>query len=94
MVEIINFRKVEKGTLKGFFTVKLPKISLEIRDCSLHAKDGRFWVGLPARPYDKEDGSQGWAYIVRWVDKKVYEHFQKEVLEALQLDQGKEDNQD
>ena len=92
MVEILNFKKFEKGSLQGFFTVRLPKISLEIRGCSLHSKDGKHWVNLPSKPYKKEDGTEGWSYIVRWVDKKVYDRFQQEVLEALQLHQGNEDD--
>jgi len=82
-IEIINFRKVEKNTLQGFFTVRLTNIALEIRDCALHQKDIERWVGLPAKPYDKEDGSKAWSYIVNFYDKDRWNQFQKAVLEAL-----------
>ena len=93
MVEILNFKKFKKGSLQGFFTVRLPKISLEIRGCSLHSKDGKSWVGLPAKAYKKEDGTEGWSYIVRWVDKTVYDRFQEEVLEALKVENSGEEQE-
>lgn len=93
-IEIVNFRKYEKNTLKGFFTAKLPKIFLEIRDCSLHQKDGKYWVNLPSKPYKDEEGNQKWSYIIKFTEKKIYERFQEEILGALQLDQGQEESQD
>ena len=90
MIEVTNFKNYEKNTLKGFFDVKLTNIGLEIRGCCLHEKDGRQWVQLPSKLYEKEDGSKGWQYILDFYDKDSREHFQKEVLKAL-LDVRDED---
>jgi len=81
-IEIVNFRPHNRNTLRGFLTVRLTNIGLEIRDATVHEKDGKRWIGLPAKPYEKEDGSQGWSYIVKFSDKDKWVQFQREVLEA------------
>ena len=82
-IEIVNFKKFSKNTLKGFVTIRLTNTSLEIRDCSLHTKSGKRWISLPAKSYKKEDGNQGWSYIVKFYDKARGEQFQKACLKAL-----------
>ena len=81
-IEIVNFRKYEKNTLKGFFTARLPNIGLEIRDCTLHSKNGERWIGLPSKPYDA-NGETKYSYIVKFYEKDKWELFQTEVLKAL-----------
>ena len=87
-IKIIKFREYSKNTLKGFFDVQLTNIGLEIRDATLHEKGGSRWVGLPAKPYNKDDGSQGWNHIVKFYDKARGEQFEKAVLEALEKYHG------
>jgi len=84
MVEVNNFKKHEKNTLKGFFDVKLPNIGLEIRGCCLHERDGDRWIQLPSKSYEKEDGSRAWTYILDFYAKDNRESFQREVLNALE----------
>ena len=62
-IEIVSFRKFEKNTLKGFLTILMTNIGLEIRDCALQEKDGKKWVNLPRKAYEKDDGTTG--YITR-----------------------------
>lgn len=82
-IEIVDFRKYTKQTLRGFLTVRLTNIALEIRECTLHEKNGKRWVGLPAKPYQDEDGTQKWSYIIKFYEKVLYNRFQSEVLKAL-----------
>ena len=82
-LEIVTFKSYQKNTLKGFFTVRLTQIGLELKDSSLHEKNGKRWIALPAKPYKKDDDSQGWSYIVKFYDKARGEQFEKAVLEAL-----------
>ena len=82
-IEIVKFRKFEKNTLKGFLTVLMTSIGLEIRDCALQEKDGKKWVNLPSKPYEKDDGSTGYSYIVKFTDKDRYYQFQDAVLQEL-----------
>jgi hypothetical protein len=84
-IEIIDFRPIEKNTLKGFLTARLTSVYLEIRDLALHEKEGRKWIQLPAKPYKKDDGGQGWSYIVRFYEKNKYHQFQELALKALDV---------
>ncbi len=59
-IEIVAFKPMDKGTLRGFLTVKLTNVGKEIRDCTLHDKEGRRWIGLPSRQYEKVDGTTTW----------------------------------
>ena len=70
-MKILKFRRYEKNTLKGFIEVELPS-GLIIKDITWHQKEDREWLGLPARQYDKEDGSKGWANLVEFSDKSIY----------------------
>lgn len=81
-VEIQSFRKYEKNTLKGFLSVRLTGVSLEIRDICLHEKNGSRWLALPAKQYEK-DGETSWMPIIRFYDKDVWEKFQSTVLQSL-----------
>lgn len=49
-----DWRPHASGTLEGFFVLTLPS-GLVIHDCTLHARDGRRWIGLPGKP-QLEDG--------------------------------------
>lgn len=81
-IQITGFKPFSKNTLQGFLSLRLTNIGLEIRDCSLHQKDGKSWVQLPARPYEK-DGKTSWAAVVEFYDKQRWEQFQKAALAAL-----------
>jgi hypothetical protein len=82
-IEIAEFRVHSKNTLQGFVTVRLTNIGLEIRDLALHEKNGDRWFQLPAKPYEKPDGSKGWNYIVSFYQKSTYRQFQEVALKAL-----------
>lgn len=81
-VEITKWNKFEKGTLQGFFTARLTNIGLEMRDCTLHQKDVDRWIGLPAKPYEK-DGKTAYSYIVKFYEKEKWSQFQRATIKAL-----------
>jgi hypothetical protein len=87
-IEIIEFREHQKNTLQGFLTIRMTNVGREIRDLALHQQNGRRWIQLPSKPYQKPDGTQGWAYILHFYEKPQYESFQKVTLEALDRFQG------
>jgi hypothetical protein len=92
-VEVISFRSFQKNTLQGFLTVRLSNIGFEIKDVTLHRKNGKRWLALPAKAFTKQDGSTGWARIVDFCERRYWEAFQRQALEALdeyQRQQGEE----
>jgi hypothetical protein len=82
-IVITKFRQFEKNTLRGFLNIHLTNIGLEIRDATYHQKDGERWIGLPAKPYEDENGDTKYSYIIKFVDKNKYSEFQKWTLKAL-----------
>jgi hypothetical protein len=71
--QILNFRAFEKNTLPS---------GMVLCGCTLHEKEGKRWIGLPAKPYTKDDGSQSWAKIVDFIDRDKAKRFQELVLPA------------
>ena len=82
MIEIVSFKEYKNNTLQGFLTVRLTNIGLEIRDITLHEKEGSQWIGMPSKPYEK-DGKTKYSYVVTFTEKETGEKFQAKVLQAL-----------
>lgn len=78
---ILGFKPFEKNTLRGFFDIELAS-GLILRGCTLHTKTGKFWVGLPAKPYEGIDGGRNWAAIVDFRDKRTASRFQEIAVAA------------
>lgn len=82
-VQIVDFRKYQKNSLQGFLTLLLTGAGLQIKDATYHVSDGKRWISLPAKPYTKEDGNQGYSYTVSFPDRKIFSKFQEQALKAL-----------
>lgn len=55
-VEIVEFKAMERNTLRGFVSVRIPAMRLTIRDCTVNESSGRRWVGLPGKAQIDRDG--------------------------------------
>lgn len=82
-MKAINFKPFQKNTLVGFFDLEL-STGMVLRGCTLHRREERSWVGLPARPYEKE-GKQTWAAIIDFKDEETRQSFQKAALETAEV---------
>ena len=89
-VEISDFRPLEKGSLRGFVTVRIPAIRLTIKDVSVHASHGRWWVSLPAKAQldnDKrqveKDGKPQYVNLLQFDTRIVADAFSAAVLREL-----------
>jgi hypothetical protein len=51
-----DFRPLQKNSLQGFVNFKLLRSGLILRECSIHQKNGRRWIGLPGKPQVTSDG--------------------------------------
>jgi hypothetical protein len=79
---IRNFKRFEKNTLRAFFDVELPS-GMILCGCTLHEKGDSPWVGLPAKPYTKDDGSQSWVKIVDFANSAKAAQFRDLVMPAV-----------
>jgi hypothetical protein len=56
MITASDFREVVRNTLRGFMILTLSPSGIRLRECALHEKDGKRWIGLPSKPQlDAED---------------------------------------
>jgi hypothetical protein len=55
---------------------------LLVRGATIHEKEGKRWLSLPAREWQK-DGERGWAPILEVSDKYKKFHLQDGVLAGL-----------
>jgi hypothetical protein len=62
-VAITDFRPLHKNTLRGFATIRIPELRLEIRDVAVHEKGSSRWAQLPARPQLDRNGVPIVAFI-------------------------------
>jgi len=81
-IECIKFRKFDKGTLKGFADIWVPKWGLELYGITLHEKEGRRWVNFPANTYEKEGETKS-APHYRFRNKDHWTLFCEKVKEAI-----------
>jgi hypothetical protein len=84
-IRCIKFRAYEKSTLRGFADFELTNVGIIIRDCPIHSKDGKEWVGFPARSFTSNTGETKWAPLVEFAAdaKEAREQFQRQALAAV-----------
>jgi len=82
-LEITKFREVNKNTLQGFLSVRLTNVGIEIRDISLHRKNGKQWLAMPSRPYEDSEGNRKYAFILDFYDHDRKAQFESTVLALL-----------
>lgn len=90
MIEIKNFKKMPDGVCKAKFCVSLPKMGMEIRDCGLFESQGKKWIGLPSRPYEK-DGEKKYFSLVSFT-QEMKKRFDDQVFMELSKLMGNEQN--
>ncbi len=83
-IECINYRPVNKGALLGFADFYIPKMGLEIFNCSLFQKDGRRWLSFPAKEHVDKEGAKKYTPLVRFRNKDHMEAFNKAANEAIE----------
>jgi len=82
MIKIVEFKERQQNTLQGFVTIQMTNIGLEIRNITVHQKNDSRWIGMPAKPYEK-DGKTQYSYIVHFYDKEMGDKFKDAVFQAL-----------
>jgi hypothetical protein len=85
MIRCTKFRPYEKNTLRGFVALELSNVGLVIHDCTWHCKEGKEWIGFPARTYQGNDGVAKWMPMVEFAEgaREARAQFQQQALEAV-----------
>lgn len=90
-VEIGQYREVNKGALKAFFSLVIYPQGIQINDCRLFQKGSARWVNLPEKEYKVGDETKYFP-IVRILDKAYETAVKDAALEALKTAQPQERN--
>lgn len=88
--ELIEFRALAKGSLRGFATVKLP-IGLILRDMPVFTGDRGPWVSLPRKQIANRDGTPKlgqngkpvYQALVEWETRELSDGFSDAVVALI-----------
>lgn len=81
-IQCTSFKPVEGSYVKGFASIYIPKWGVEIFNISLFEKEGRRWINLPSREYEK-DGEKKFLPLLRFREKEHAELFGEKVKQAI-----------
>jgi hypothetical protein len=91
-IEILDFRPVERNTLRGFAKIKVRLWGgLVVDGIAIHTKNERSWAQLPAKPMldrdgnvvREDDGRIRYVKMLGFDDRDVSDNFSRDVLNAL-----------
>jgi hypothetical protein len=77
-----DWKAYEKNTLRGFVTIDLPS-GMRIKECTVHEKNGKRWIGLPGKPWIKSDGTTGYVSILDFASEETKNRWQRLALAAV-----------
>jgi DNA-binding cell septation regulator SpoVG len=80
-VRIEEVKVYEKHTLKAFLDFTFTDIGVRINGAMIHEKDGKRWIGMPAREYQSNDG-RAWSPVVDFSSKEARAAINNSVLAA------------
>lgn len=82
-IEIGQYKEVNKGSLKGFFSFIIQPEGMQFTNCSYFEKDGANWFNFPQKEYKKQDGSTGYQGLINLLNKEYSETLKSAVTQAL-----------
>ncbi len=90
-IAILEWRPVERNTLRGFCTARIEAWHLVVADIAVDLHEsGRRWAQLPAKPQittDRQpivkDGKLQYSKIIWFADRVVADRFSDAVVKAL-----------
>lgn len=84
MIQILKFNPVHKGSLQGYFSIKIPKWgNFIINDLAYFKNDSNSWISFPAKKVEKESETKYFPYN-KFEEKKMMEEFSKMVIRVLE----------
>ena len=95
-LQLLRWRKVQKGFVVGFADVELPN-GLKIADVMVVAKDGEVWVNLPSKPRVRTvdgvaqvelgaDGKPVYDTVISWRTRALAEAFSERVVALVRAE--------
>ncbi len=83
-IEIGQYKELNKGALKGTFSLVEYPFGRKTLDCKYFVQGDREWFNMPAKEVKKTDGSKSdFIPIVSYMDKTYFEAFKAAVIAGL-----------
>ena len=81
-IRCTSFKEVDKGVMKGFATIFVPKWGVEIYNVQMCRKDNSKWINFPSRQIEK-DGEKKFLPYIRFEKKEHMDAFSSKVWAAV-----------
>ena len=91
-LEITQYTPRHNNTLRGFATILIPGLGMEIPGFSIHEKNSHRWVELPSKP--PANPGEKWPKTIFFDSKKEEERFKNGILKALDEYQSEDETSD
>jgi hypothetical protein len=87
-----QWRAFERNTLRGFADFEIAEIGLLVKECTVHCKDDRQWIGLPGKPQvdksgaavrDQSTGKVAYTNVLQFVGRSWSDEFNRDALIAI-----------
>lgn len=82
-IECTSFKEMEKGIMKGYATIYVPKWGIEIFNIQMCNKDGARWINFPSRQIE-QNGEKKFLPFIKFMKKDHMDVFSKKVWEAVE----------
>jgi hypothetical protein len=84
MIEILNFKMVDKGALIATFDAKMLKWGgLIIGECKYFESGAKKWVQLSSREYESE-GKKKYFQLIRYEDRELDSKLKETIMHEVQ----------
>jgi|GEM_PF-5750353 hypothetical protein len=94
MIEIFNYRKIDKGAVLASFSIRLKKWNdFCIHGITHFGKDNTAWISFPSNKVEKEGETKYYPYC-GFSDKDLNASFKGEILRALNAYEHKNHKQE
>ena len=90
-IRIDAVKAFTKNTLIAFVDFTILEVGLTIKGSTIHEKEGKRWVGMPAREYTTEEGRK-WVPVIEFDSKESRYALNDSLLAATEGFQARQTN--
>lgn len=85
MIEITNFKLLNKGSLIAQFSVKMMKWGgLQIREITLFNNGNKKWLNMPSRQYEDGEGKKKYFPYLAYEERSIDDKFKAAIMAAVE----------
>lgn len=89
-IEVVNFKAMDKGALKGSFALVEYPEGRKTLDCMYFEKGSQSWFSFPSRKISREGQTDNYIPYVSYSNKTYLEELKSAVIESIKGANGQE----